>query len=94
MRLLKKIFRYSVGMAIKIPLLRQLGFDLVEKIPLLRSLIMKMAGSSAVIIENGHFKLSDTENSAYFFGASKFNIEDLTQRQSSIFNQLQNRYHR
>jgi len=93
MDLFKRFFRYIVGLGIKIPFIRRFGFNLVEKLPFLRSLIMNMAGSSAVIIENGQFKLSETDHSGYFFGASEITRDKLTKRQSSLFTQLHNRYH-
>jgi hypothetical protein len=88
MILLKRLFRHSVDLSIKIPFVRQIGFILVEKLPFLRTLIMNMAGSSSVIIENGEFKLLGDSNKNYYQLSMDNPQEYLSKRGKELSNLL------
>lgn len=85
---MKKLFRFLFDFMLKIPYLPQLGLWLVERIPALRTLILKISGASAVIIENGQFKFYSTSQYGYFDVSSEQAETFMSEQAKQIHQQL------
>jgi len=89
---MKRLLRVLFDFMLKVPYLPHFGLWLVEKVPALRSLILKVSGASAVIIENGQFKFYSASKHGYFDASSEQAETFMSEQAREVHQQLTQHY--